>query len=102
MLLVASSIVNTVAGFRNDSCFLDELVEEEVEFSVKTGKTPIGVVAANDPIWCWYIGCLGRVKWVVAQSNIPGWLDDNPPWHHAWDEVSSENAMVKVVLLQGS
>ena len=60
------------------------------------------MIAANDPTWCWYVGCLGQVKWFVAQYDIPGRLKDNPPWHHAWDEISSENAMVKVVLLQGS
>ena len=99
---VEASAGRTVSSTSNGTCFLDELVEDEVEFTVRKGKTPLGLISEISPTWTWHVGALGQVKWVISPVDIPGRLNNDPPWYSSFKSMRSglEDG-VKILLLQG-
>ena len=59
---------------------LDVLVAEKVKFLLSKGKTKIGILSAAAPVWSWYMGSFGDIRWVYSPMDIPGRLVGDPPW----------------------
>jgi hypothetical protein len=77
------------------------LIAEKAQFAISKLSTRIGIVADEAPVWSWYIGCLGRVQWMVSKNNLPSRTEDDPPWFHKETGEMSELSPVEVLLVQG-
>ena len=40
--------------------------------SLGVGITPIGILAVDYPTWGWYVGAMGKIKWMISGHNLPG------------------------------
>ena len=71
---------------------------EKVEFLVSKGKTKIGIFSVDAPVWSWYVGSLGDIRWVYSPMDIPGRLAGDPRWFCSGFKHGEE---VEVILLCG-
>ena len=55
-----------------------KLIEEIGRVSLSVGNTAIGIVSAGNPTWAWYVGTMGRVKWMWSGNDLPGRLPEDP------------------------
>ena len=72
--LVTTSAGGTVNSADTGTGVLDVLVAEKVEFLLSKGKTKIGICSVTAPVWTWYVGSLGDIRWVYSPTDIPGRL----------------------------
>ena len=78
----------------------DVLIQARSERSLIQHKTTVGILLDAYPSWYWQVGSLGQVKWMKSRKNLPGRLDDDPPWFPS-DTSSLSLPEVEVVLVQG-
>ena len=71
---------------------------EKVEFLVSKGKTKIGIFSDTAPVWAWYVGSLGDIRWVYSPMDIPGRLVGDPRWCGSGFTQDEE---VEIILLHG-
>ena len=96
--LVPTSAGGTVNSADTSTGVLDVLVAEKVEFSLSKGKTKIGICSVIAPVWTWYVGSLGDIRWVYSPMDIPGRLVGDPCWFCNHFRNGEE---VEVILLEG-
>ena len=75
-------------------------MQEQVQFTIDSGSTPVGIVSDSAPTWAWFVNGLGSLKWVVGPRDIPGRIKGDPPWFPAYHNISGRRE-VEVVLVQG-
>ena len=78
----------------------DRLIQDRAERTLVQRDTTVGVLSDMFPSWFWQVGCLGRVKWMKSKKDLPGRLEDDPPWFPS-DTPSLSLPEVEVVLVQG-
>ena len=96
--LVTTSAGGTVNSADTGTGVLDVLVAEKVEFSLSRGKTKIGICSITAPVWTWFVGSLGDIRWVTSPTDIPGRLVGDPCWFCNHFRNGEE---VEVILLEG-
>ena len=77
-----------------------KLIEEIGRVSLSVGNTAIGVLAANHPTWAWYVGAMGKVKWMRSGNDLPGRMVGDPA-HYSIENKEDVLVDVEVLLLQG-
>ena len=78
----------------------DALICEHGAVTVRNGNTPIGIVAEKSPTWAWYVGALGKVKWLVGSEDLIGRKPGDPPWL-AKSTKGLKLDDVEIILVQG-
>ena len=54
------------------------LVQEIAAISLGVGNTPIGILSTDYPTWGWYVGAIGKVKWMLSGNDLPGRMEGDP------------------------
>ena len=76
------------------------MVRDRAVVVVRKGARTIGIQAEELPTWCWYVGCLGQMKWVISSKDIPARLPSDPVWYPTGTDPAVLDP-VEILLLQG-
>ena len=64
-------------------------------------STSIGIVSEDYPVWCWQIGMLGVVRWMISDKDLPGRMETDPPWRQQFPKLPDIKP-VEVLLVHGA
>ena len=77
-----------------------KLIQEMGAVSLGVGITPIGILVADYPTWAWYVGAMGKIKWMISGLNFPGQMEGDSVRYKIGDSLDGLED-VEVLLIQG-
>ena len=77
-----------------------KLFQEMGAVSLGVGTTPIGILATDYPTWGWYVGAMGKTKWIISGQDLPGQIEGDAV-HYASGKLLDGLEDVDVLLVQG-
>jgi hypothetical protein len=77
------------------------LIAEKALFTISKLSTRIGIFSDAEPTWSWYVGCSGKIQWMVSDKDLPARTDTDPPWLLRSSTELGDLPQVEVLLVQG-
>ena len=77
------------------------LIAEKAQFTISKLSTRIGIFSDAEPTWSWYVGCSGKIQWMVSDKDLPARTDTDPPWLLRSSTELGDLPQVEVLLVQG-